>query len=272
MSTEIEKPFALHAEPVLAVNDVQETIDFWHEVLGFPGKWTWGNPPVHGGVHWNFAAPIQFSLNPKLAERSQGNSIWIRIKNLKALYKEHVEKKVVVMDLEKKPWGVNEYTVKENNGYYLHFAEPSADSKHGLKALPENIRIVETAPSVSRYLELIKSVGWSSSPEHDPKIQFDAAVLSVVAEDTSTGEIIGCAFLLGDDKTVYYVKDVIVHPDYQLKRIGTALMRRIEDYLNTKGANNATVGLYTGEGLINFYRQFGFNQMTGAMYRTLKRN
>lgn len=39
-----------HAEPVLAVRNVAETVTYWHEVLGFPGKWTWGNPPNHGGV------------------------------------------------------------------------------------------------------------------------------------------------------------------------------------------------------------------------------
>ena len=131
---------------------------------------------------------------------------------------------------------------------------------------------MEQAPTKQQYLELVKSVGWASDSGFDPETQIKAAVHCVIAEDIEARKVVGCAFLVGDDKTIYYVKDVIVHPDYQLKRIGTALMQNIEQYLNTKGAHNATVGLYTGEGLIPFYRQFGFNQMGGAMYRTLKRN
>jgi len=36
------EPTILHAEPVLAVRDILETVLYWHDVLGFPGKWTWG--------------------------------------------------------------------------------------------------------------------------------------------------------------------------------------------------------------------------------------
>jgi GNAT superfamily N-acetyltransferase len=265
------QPFLLHAEPVFPVTDVHETITFWHEQIGFPNKWSWGTPPVHGGVSWNFAAPIQFSLNPKLAESSKGIHIWIKTKHLDSLYEKHQSKNIVADELKFQPWGAKEYIVKENNGFYVVFSEPASEAKCGLKSLPDNIKIVEKAPTASRYIELVKSVGWAIDPSFDPEIQLNAAVLSVSAIDTSTNEIIGCAFLLGDDKTIYYVKDVIVHPDYQLKRVGTALMRKIEEYLRTKGADNATAGLYTGEGLIPFYRQFGFNHMPAAMYMTVKR-
>jgi GNAT superfamily N-acetyltransferase len=268
---ESEKPFLLHAEPVFPVTDIEQTINFWHEVIGFPNKWMWGTPPVHGGVSWNFAASIQFSLNPKLAESSKGIHIWVRVKHVEALYKQHLEKNIVVEELNNKPWGQKEYIVKENNGFYAVFSEPSGETKQGLTVMPETIRIVEKPPSAARYIELVKSVGWAFDPMVDPEIQFNAAVFSVSAIDTLTHEVIGCAFLLGDDKTVYYVKDVIVHPDYQLKRVGSSLMRKIEEYLKTKGAKHATAGLYTGEGLIPFYRQFGFNHMPGAMYMTVKR-
>jgi GNAT superfamily N-acetyltransferase len=267
----MDQPFLLHAEPVFPVTDVQQTINFWHDVIGFPNKWTWGTPAVHGGVSWNFASSIQFSLNPKLAESSKGIHVWIRTKHLESLYTQHQKKNIVVEELQTKPWGAKEYIVKDNNDFYVVFSEPSGETKEGLKTLPENIRIVERPPSASRYIELVKSVGWKIDPMVDPNVQLNAAVLSVSAVDVSTNEVIGCAFLLGDDKTVYYVKDVIVHPDYQLKRVGSSMMRKIEEYLNTKGAHNATVGLYTGEGLIPFYRQFGFNQMSASMYKTLKR-
>ena len=68
------QPIFSHVEPVLAVHDVSETIKYWQNVLGFPGKWTWGEPPVHGAVSWQKAF-IQFSHDPALAAASKGNSI-----------------------------------------------------------------------------------------------------------------------------------------------------------------------------------------------------
>ena len=42
------QPIFSHVEPVLAVKDVLETIVYWQDVLGFPAKWTWGEPPTLG--------------------------------------------------------------------------------------------------------------------------------------------------------------------------------------------------------------------------------
>ena len=61
--------FLSHVEPVLAVKDVTETVEYWHKVLGFPNKWTWGEPPNHGGVAWQ-GVFVQFSQQPSLASVS----------------------------------------------------------------------------------------------------------------------------------------------------------------------------------------------------------
>ena len=82
------QPIFSHAEPVLAVRDVSETISYWQEVLGFPVKWTWGEPPSHGAVSWN-KAQIQFYQDPELAAASKGNSVWIRLQRVEELYKIH---------------------------------------------------------------------------------------------------------------------------------------------------------------------------------------
>ncbi|MFI5130455.1 MAG: VOC family protein, partial [Chitinophagales bacterium] len=111
----------LQAEPVLAVKDVTETVMYWHNMLGFTDKWTWGEPPTYAGVFWN-GASIQFSQNPKLASMSKGNSILVRVKNLESLYQFHKEKNIEIVEaLENKPWGGASYTVREINGYYIIF-------------------------------------------------------------------------------------------------------------------------------------------------------
>jgi GNAT superfamily N-acetyltransferase len=96
-------------------------------------------------------------------------------------------------------------------------------------------------------------------------------VFAVVAEDTASGEAIGCAFLLGDRHSCYYVKDVVVYPAWQAKRVGTALMQALTDWLEANAADKAMVGLFTGEMLEPFYEQFGFTKAFG-MTRYIKRN
>lgn len=252
------QPIFSHVEPVLAVEDVSETILYWHHVLGFPSKWTWGKPPDHGGVSWQKVF-IQFSKNPVLANVSKGNSIWIRLRNVEALYSFHQKKNAeIVAPLENQPWGMAQYTLKEINGYFLHFAGVITDRKKNITT-QLSIRIVERAPCIKEYRNLVSAVGWSSSSNDDViKMILAAAVFAVAAEDTMNGEIVGCALLLGDHASFYYVKDVIVHPDWQSKLVGTKIMQALTHWMEKNGANNALVGLITGEALESFYQRFGF--------------
>lgn len=262
------KPTLLHAEPVLAVTDVLKTVDYYHEVLGFPEKWTWGDPPNHGGVSWYGAAFLQFSLDPETALKTHGQSVWVRTKELQALFTRHEKNNVdIVVGMTKRPWGFAEYTIRDINGYYLTFAEPFSESKKSAP-FPSTISISQGAPDVDQTRKLCEAVGWSPAINSAIETQIKSAVHSVIAVDTENNEVVGCAFLLGDNKTTYYVKDVIVHPQWQCKGIGTAMMKNLMDWLDQNGARNATVGLFTGDHLTRFYRQFGFTQACG-MYKAL---
>src|SRR6478735_3564345 len=120
---------AVHAEPILAVQNIGDTLSYWKTELGLPDTWTWGDPPGYGGAAWN-GALIQFSQNPDLGSVSKGNAIFIRVKNLEALYRFHQGKKVEIVEpLENKLWGMAAYTVKEINGYYIVFAGASLRDK-----------------------------------------------------------------------------------------------------------------------------------------------
>ena len=256
-----------HAEPVLAVKDITETIDYWHEVLGFPNKWTWGEPPNYGGVNWNTTS-VQFNLAPELAEASKGNAIFIRVKKLEELYKYHQEKNAVIVEpLENKPWGMAGYTVKEINGYYIVFAGAMIrEAKQTESELPSVVRIVDRIPTVEEYQFLASSVGWHLYTD-TARVQklLAAPVFGLVAEDSSTNKTIGCALLLSDHASFYYVKDLIVHPDWQGKKVGSALMKEISHWLESNAANKALVALITDENLSPFYQQFGFAPAFGMV-------
>ena len=266
------QPIFSHAEPVLAVRDVSETILYWQEVLGFPVKWTWGEPPTHGAVSWH-NAHIQFYQDPERAAASKGNSVWIRLQRVEELYKMHQHKNAeIVAPLENQPWGMAQYTVKEINGYFIHFAGVITEREKSTTILSADINIIERIPSIKEYREMAIAVGWSPSSA-DNMIQsiLEAAIFAVIAEDTLNNETVGCALLLGDNASFYYIKDVMVCPHWQGKRVGTALMQALTHWLEKNAADNALVSLITREGLEAFYQQFGFVQAF-SMIRYIHRN
>jgi len=269
----MNQPILMHAEPVLAVKDVEETVKYWHDVLGFPDKWTWGEPANHGGVSWQ-GVFVQFTLNPELAFASKGNCIWIRVKQLVLLYELHQKKNAeIVQRLINRPWGVAEYTVKDINGYYIIFAgAPISDKEKGQSELPVPVSIVERAPTPVEYLNLVESVGWGKYNNHAMADKIlSAPLFAVVAEVETSKTVIGCALLLGDRVSFYYVKDVMVHPDWQHKQVGTAMLKKLTDWLDENAPENAFVTLITPENLSPFYKQFDFAPVFG-MHRKIQPN
>ena len=91
-----------------------------------------------------------------------------------------------------------------------------------------------------------------------------AAIFGAVA--VVEGQTVGCAFLTSDNAGFYYVRDVIVHPDWQRQGVGTELMRAVAEHLRTLGDEDALVGLFTGPHLDPFYAQFGFRGPKSGRY------
>ena len=265
-----ENTFTLsHVEPVLSVSDVLATVQYWHDVLGFAEKWTWGEPANHGGVAWQ-GVFVQFSLNPQLAAVSNGNSIFIRVKNLEAIYHFHQNKNAEIIEpLENKPWGMAGYTLREINGYRVIFAGaliPDREKKSDKSSL-EKVKIISRIPTPKEYLDLVRGVDWSKFTNAALVEKILAApVYAVVAED-ERNNVIGCALLLSDLASFYYVKDVMVQPDWQSKGVGTLLMKEISRWLDRNAPHNAYIGLFTGENLAPFYRQFDFAPGFGMVKR-----
>ncbi len=266
-------PSLSHAEPVLVVKDIAETVAYWHEVIGFPEKWMYGHPPNHGGVSWHGAAFIQFGLNPKLAEVSEGHSVWIRARDIEKLYIFHRERKAnIVAPLENKPWGFSEYTLKDINGYLVHFSSPALQDMHSESGMLPSIRIIERKPTPFEMQNLMNAVGWASPKNESAEIQLTPAIYGVIAQDTITNETIGCALVMGDRVSFYYIKNVIVHPNWQRKRVGTALMTAINDWISANAPDESTAGLFTGDHLASFYKQFGFIEACGMYKQVIRKS
>jgi GNAT superfamily N-acetyltransferase len=262
-----DAPAVLHVEPVLAVTDIIATLNYWRDVLGFENTWSFGNPPNHGGVSWKGSAFIQFGLNPELALTGRGHSLWIRARNLGKLYKIHQDNGAAIVSmLEDKPWGFAEYTVEDINGYFIHFASPAGDKPINAKPTPENVRLVLRKPTAVEYNKVMASIGWATLEENVAEPLGIGGVVALGAD----GNAVGCVLLLGDDAGFYYIKDLAVDPAWQRLRVGTEMMHMLLDWLQVNAPNNATVGLFCGDHLATFYKQFGFTPVTG-MYQQIIR-
>lgn len=243
--------------PILAVPNVAEAVDYYKDMLGFPDGWTWEDPPTHGGVNWDKTA-FQFSLCSGMPGCEARGSHFVFLRGLDELHELHQSKGVtIVSPLEDKPWGVREYTVRDLNGYDIRFAQSGTKTKKKDIGLPENFRLERHVPPLEAYEQLIRAVHWAPYTNFEIlPISLRNAVAGVTAYD---GEVvIGCAMLIGDSASFFYVKDVMVQPHYQNRGVGTALMTELMAIIHEIAPSKSLIGLYTGANLAPFYEQFGF--------------
>ncbi len=266
------RPIFSHVEPILAVKNVNETIEYWHTVLGFPNKWYWDDPPTFGAISWQ-SIHVQFFKNAEQAERSRGASLWVKMERLDSLFELHKKNNAdIITEPNIQPWGMRDYTVRDINNYRITFAEQASDRAPSTNTFPENIQIVQRKPTPAEYRRLVAVVNWTSYV-NDVKVPevLEAAAAGVIAMDVDKNEVVACALVLSDDVSIYYIKDVMVHPDWQSRKVGTAVMESLNRWIDANGSPNALVGLLTGENLDKFYRQFGFDKMYGMHRRVPKR-
>ena len=259
-----------HVTPILYATNVVESIRHYTTVLGFENSWDWGLPPTFGGVSKN-------GIEIFFCEKGQGNpGTWLSIfvDDVDAYYEEIKSKgAIIVAAPENMEWGVREMLVQDPDGHKIRFGHGiHVTDKKQEAALPATIKIIHRTPTAKEHLDLLAAVGWSSSmSDAQEALVLAAPVFAVVAEDTVSGKTIGCALLLGDNVSFYYVKDVMVHPSFQHQRVGTAMMEHITNWLDTQGSEDALIGLYTGDNLSSFYEKFGFKPAFG-MNRKVQRN
>ena len=122
-------PFALHGmQPVLGVPDVEATVAFYRDKLGFHVEFVEGDPPVHARVCADptSVAPtvhIRFEPLPAGAEVNPSVYLWLHVgeglDRLFALYRDRgVE---VLEEPSDRPWGLRQFSVRDCNGYEVAY-------------------------------------------------------------------------------------------------------------------------------------------------------
>jgi len=242
--------------PILYSSDVVRSLAYYVDVLGFESKWEWGIPTSFGGVYKD-------SIEIFFCENGQGNpGTWISLMvDDVDEYHDLIKAKgaTVISAPANMEWGLREMLVRDPDGHTIRIGHGVSNRLKSLLSMPENIRIVERMPSPGELFQLTTAVGWSQPSEKpSPEIPQSSIAFVVMAENITDGKVVGCAFLLTDNAGFYYVKNVIVHPAWQSKRVGTALMQKLTNWLDQYAPDNSTVALHTGESLAPFYKRFGF--------------
>jgi uncharacterized glyoxalase superfamily protein PhnB len=118
--------------PNIFVNDINQTIGFY-ELLGF--KVAMSVPEAGTDLVWammtNGSVTMMFQTFSSLADdlpeisRVDGGSLllYINLKNIRAFFEEVKDKVAILKGLETTFYGATEFSIKDNNGYVLTFAE-----------------------------------------------------------------------------------------------------------------------------------------------------
>lgn len=119
-----------------------------------------------------------------------------------------------------------------------------------------NIVLCDYLYDEDEVLTLYKSVGWKNYI-HDPVMLKNAYQHSLCIMSAYVGEkLAGIVRAVGDGYSIIYIQDLIVHPDYQKKGIGTALINAIFE----KYRNVYQIVLLSDEDNVGFYEKIGFKK------------
>ena len=114
-------------QPVLPVEDVAASAEYFRDVLGFEIEFLEGTPPIHGRLKkgdGSFGSPVYIHLSKAQPEDVQPSGE-LRIyvgHDLDGLFAAYVTLGVsVVFPPVSQPWGLREFSVREINGHVLRF-------------------------------------------------------------------------------------------------------------------------------------------------------
>ncbi len=118
--------------------------------------------------------------------------------------------------------------------------------------------------SAGDYLLLRRAVGFREMPRRQAETGLRNTPYLVAAVDA--GRTVGMARILWDGGYTVLLADVVVHPDYQGKRIGSEMVGRILDYLRSQmePGDKIMISLEAAQGKEPFYRKLGFEERPSA--------
>jgi GNAT superfamily N-acetyltransferase len=120
---------------------------------------------------------------------------------------------------------------------------------------------VDAPITAKQVADLRESVGWDRREEQHERILNNTWRRVTCHDDT---RLVGYVDVISDGVDDAFVRDLIVHPGYQGRGIGTQLLHTV--LRETIDAGIACVGALFSEDLAPFYRRAGFRVVAGGLF------
>ncbi|WP_090094266.1 GNAT family N-acetyltransferase [Clostridium uliginosum] len=114
----------------------------------------------------------------------------------------------------------------------------------------------DNALTAQIYILLRKKVDFKEYQEEDVNVALENSLYTVVIYDNNRP--IGISRIVGDDRIVFFIKDVVVDPQYQKMGIGDLLMENMKTYIEKKACDGAYIGLMSTPNCVPFYKKHEF--------------
>ena len=118
-----KKPTFEAVTPRLPVADVEKSLAFYVDQLGFQVGWTWGKPVTHGNV-------CRDSISLDLISAPEGRSgtamAYVQLSGVDAYFSELKGRNLQLNEPGDRPYGMRDFEIVDPDGNRLAFGEPTA--------------------------------------------------------------------------------------------------------------------------------------------------
>jgi catechol 2,3-dioxygenase-like lactoylglutathione lyase family enzyme len=123
MGTRSKKPKFEAVTPRLPVPDIEKSLTFYCEQLGFQLGWKWGTPVSHANVSRD---AVSLDLIAVRSDQRGTAMAYIRVNGVDAYHAELRGRAVDTGAVADRPYGMRDFEVIDPSGNRLAFGEPAA--------------------------------------------------------------------------------------------------------------------------------------------------
>ncbi len=118
--------------------------------------------------------------------------------------------------------------------------------------------IFDNQLQVDDFIRLFASAGWGELPQDIVKTALANSYATFSVK--SGNKVIAMARLLGDGAMSFFLKDLVVEPEYQGNGIGRTLLAHVEEYIRVrlKFGWEGYLQLVSAKGKEGFYQKLGY--------------
>lgn len=110
--------------PVLAVDNIAESIAYYRDMLGFTVDFTWGDPPYYAIARRGQNVSVHLSEREDTSTPIVPAYVYVFVTDADALYEEfHAQGIEIFQPPQNSDYGMREFDVRDLNGHFLTFGQ-----------------------------------------------------------------------------------------------------------------------------------------------------